>query len=277
MQSTMRYTSLLLALALTLPCDGAITYFDSASNPADNGANTGTVCSSDVCPAVTPPASMATGDLVILYASTRDISGQSYAMEQTSGQTWNTITACASTSNAVSSGIFWARFNGTWGSDPSIRVVSGTGAWSIIMHVFRPTTGTNTWAVDQVISCNNYAAPTCSPNCTITITGQNTTQADTVTLGIWATSDDNSWDTLTGSGWTVTGTAQYRNTSGNDLSASFAHKIQTSAAATGSPTKDQTVNGPDGGFTAIFSFYESGAPSTALKDRIGRGIIPVAR
>lgn len=47
----------------------AITYFGSASTPADNGTNTASPT------AVTPPANMQKGDLVILIAAARATSG----------------------------------------------------------------------------------------------------------------------------------------------------------------------------------------------------------
>ena len=52
-------------LALPSMANAAITYFASASNPADNGTLDLTVV------AVTPPGGMQTGDLVVLIANAR--------------------------------------------------------------------------------------------------------------------------------------------------------------------------------------------------------------
>jgi hypothetical protein len=86
------------------------------------------------------------------------------------------------------------------------------------------------------------------------ITGQTTNGNNpTVTLAGWMAGDDNTWGTLTGTGWEVTGTAQYRNTSGSDQSASFAHKIQTAAGATGDVGKSQLTLGADATTTFILT------------------------
>lgn len=69
--------------------------------------------------------------------------------------------------------------------------------------------------------------------------------APTVTMAGWHSIDDNTWGTLTGTGWVVSGTPQYRNTSGSDQSASFANKIQTAAGATGNVGKSQLTLGAD--------------------------------
>lgn len=242
----------------------AITYHNSASNPADNGTNTTTPI------VVTPPASMAAGDLVFFLAYTKIVTA-TFAISQASGQTWNTIDA-----GPDGVGIFWCRFNGTWGSDPSIAVTGGAQAWSAVMHVFRPTTGTNVWAVDQALVETDHGTP--SSPFTVTITGQTTTQANTVTIATWASIDDNTWGSLSGAGWVTTGSAQYRNTSGNDISLTFAHKIQTSAGATGNVSKNQATLGGDQTVSKIITFYESAAAATVLKDVIMQGgVVPRAR
>lgn len=132
-----------------------------------------------------------------------------------------------------------------WSENPSIAF-GATTCNSAYMHVFRPPSTSYTWGVDvAAVELDDTSDP-------FTITGQTTTGTNpTVTFAGWLTGDDNEWGTLTGTGWGVTGGAQYRNTSGSDQSASFAHKIQTAAAATGNVSKSQTTLGPNDTTTFI--------------------------
>jgi hypothetical protein len=221
-----------------------IEYFDSNSNPADNGSL------NNATPSVTPPANMENGDLVLLVGQRR-ISNVTFTVSETGGQDWNELPALTGTNN-VSARIFWCRFNGEWTADPSISM-SGTGGNTIIMHVFRPPARGYAWKldVDQVQTGSGAAA-------TITRAGVTTENANTVTLAAWFTADDNTWGNMndvSGTGWVVTGNAQYRNRQGTDQSATFAHLIQTTAGATGNVSKQQTANGNDATRTAIVSFY----------------------
>lgn len=229
--------TVVLAL-LSLPIGAAITYHNSASTPADNGTNaTATV-------AVTPPASMTTADLVHFCAFTRDSAGVSMAISQAGGQSWNSLALIQNTN--ISMQCFWSRFNGTWGANPSIAVTGGTSPFSATMHIFRPTNTSKVWSVDVAQVELDFTAGT-TPF-TKTITGVSTVAADTVTIAGWTTADDNTWGSLSGTGWAVTGAAQYRNTSGTDQSATFAHKIQTSAGSTGNVSKNQATLGGRRGY-----------------------------
>lgn len=223
----------------------AITYHNSASNPSDNG----TLASSPT--SITPPGSMSAGQIVLVWASMRNGSG-TIAVSNTGGQSWNSIQADGTTSN-ITSYLLWCKFNGSWtGGDPSFTF-SSVSATTLVMHVFTPTSSTYEWAVDQSMTILDLSANNAGP---YTITGQNTTQASTVTLAAWMTADDNSWTSLTGTGWVVTGGAQYRNLDGSDTSMSFAHKIQTSSGATGNPAKSQVTVTNDAVLTGIITFYE---------------------
>jgi hypothetical protein len=236
----------LILLFLFLPVMGIsqIEYFDSNSNPADNGSlNSAT-------PAVTPPADMEEGDLVILIGQRR-ASNISFTISQAGGQDWNELPALTGTAN-VSARIFWCRYNGEWTANPSISM-SGTGGNTIIMHVFRPESRGYTWKIDadQAQTGSGAAA-------TITRTGVTNDNANTVTLAAWFSADDNSWGNLndvSGTGWEVTGNAQYRNRQGTDQSATFAHLIRTTPGASGNVSKQQTQFNNDATRTAIVSFY----------------------
>jgi len=227
-----------------------ITYFGSASTPADNGTNTASPT------AVTPPANMQKGDLVILIAAARATSG-TISMSNTGGQTWTALTQRNASANR--SNIFWAVFNGTWSANPSVTMGSTTNN-IVVMHVFRPTNTNYSWAVDVAESSGTYTAPA-SPY-TVTINGITTNTDGALVFAAWTSSDDNTWGNLT-TGWSTPGSAQYRNTSGNDQSVTAAYLIKSPAGATGNVSKDQTANGGDAGTKYIIAFKEV-APTTTL-------------
>src|SRR5262245_50750034 len=117
-----------------------ISFFGATSNPTDNAAL------DDASPRpITPPGSMVAGDLVYLLALVHS-SAQSLAISNTGGQSWISETLLQG-QGAISLRLFWCRFNGTWSANPSV-VTGQTGlGLSLFMGVWRPTTGSNTWAV----------------------------------------------------------------------------------------------------------------------------------
>ncbi|TAJ61717.1 MAG: hypothetical protein EPO58_04145 [Chitinophagaceae bacterium] len=221
-----------------------ITYFGSSSNPTDNGAlGAATV-------AVTPPAAMKEGDLVLMIGLRR-ASSITLTVSATGGQTWNLLPVLTGTTN-VSPRIFWCRFNGTWSTNPSVAMTASSTN-TVVMHVFRPPSRGYSWAVSV-----NQVSTAAAAAATITRAGVTTTHNNTLTLASWFTADDNAWGNMidvSGTGWAVTGSAQYRNTQGTDNSCTFAHLIKTTAGATGNVSKQQTANGNDATRTAIVSFY----------------------
>jgi len=117
----------------------AITYFGSASTPTDNGTSTGTPI------AVTPPGSMVTGDLVVMYGYYRGTS--TITVSAAGGQFWFTMVPSATATNlTLSYAAFYCRYNGTWGTNPSLAFSTSSTNCNVIMHVFRPTAGANTWS-----------------------------------------------------------------------------------------------------------------------------------
>jgi hypothetical protein len=231
----------------------APTYFNSASVPADAGTNATTTLT------VTPPGSMTTGDLVVVIGHSRPIAGVTWSLGLSGGQTWTLETAYAGSANSACR-IFWCTFNGTWSVNPRFDCSDGT-ATSAIMHVFRPDATSDVWTVDVAQASTQYAAPT-TPF-TVSRTGLTTVGSDTVTLACWHSGDDNTWDTLTGTGWVVTGLAQYRNTASSDLSSSYAHHLDAGpAAVVPTTTKNQATLGGDSGVTAIIA-WTAGAAAAA--------------
>lgn len=225
-------------------------YFGSASTPADNGTGTADPT------AVTPPSGMLAGDLVCMIGQERSL-GTTLQVSQAGGQTWTSENPLSISNQTVR--LFWCTFNGTWSANPSVDFL-GTTCNSVQMHVFRAPTADHTWSVNQaLVELDDSTDP-------FTITGQTTTGSDpTVTLGGWFSADDNTWGSISGTGWVVTGLAQYRNTSGQDQSASYAHKIQTSAGATGNVSKSQLTLGADASTTFIISFAAV-APAAAVEE-----------
>lgn len=219
-------------------------YYGSAAVPAvddDPQAGPGPI-------AVAPPADMVAGDLVCLVAQYRG--SVTLTISETGGQSWTSETALVATNQTAR--LFWCRFNGSWSANPSVTNTTGTLALTAVMHVFRPLVAGSTWVANQAQSELDFD----NSSTTITLTGQTTTTGQCVTLVGWFTPDNNTWGSLSGSGWAVTGAAQYRNSSGTDQSCTFAHFIHTAAGATGTVAKTQTAVGADAGTSFIISFAE---------------------
>jgi len=226
-------------------------YFKSASTPVDGASTTNTADPT----VVTPPVGMLAGDLVCMIGQRR-AAGDTIAVSEAGGQTWTSHTAISTTNQTAR--LFTCTFNGTWGANPSVDFSGGT-CTSVHMHVFRPPATNYTWSVNQAL-----VELDASGNTIVTITGQTTTGSNpTVTLAGWFSADDNTWGNLGAAGWQVTGSAQYRNTSGSDQSATYAHKIQTAAGATGNVSKEQLTLGDDAATTFIVTM-EAVSGSLAL-------------
>jgi hypothetical protein len=231
----------------------AITYISSTDRPGDNSTQGGNVSSNLLISA----AGALTGDLVLVCSHYRGNATLTLGPES-AGMTWNSLTQFNDTGNLCAVRWFWCRWNTAIynGNNPNFDVTSGSSAiaFSTVGHIFRPTTSGNLWAVDNAQASTSYAAPL-TPF-TVTITGITPANANTVAIAGWFSEDDNTWNSLSGTGWNVAGDPQYRNTTGNDMSSSYAYKIQTSAAATGNVSKNQAALGGDAGATSIVSFYE---------------------
>lgn len=242
----------------------APTFFGVATNPADNGS----LAEPQTAVVITPPASMQTGDLCIAIAYM--MAGSAYpGLNATGGQTWNT-----DTTNFQYQGpsayhkIWWARFNGTWSTNPSWSFASqaGTQAVGVQMLVFRPDSTSKLWYVANEPAWDSFAAP--STPFTITIPGTDLIKTDAVTLARWYSDDDNTYGSLSGANWSKTGlAAQYRNLAGSDNSVSFAYQLNGSPVSTGSVSQNQATLGGDAGAIMSVSFYATaGAPQSVTQD-----------
>lgn len=232
----------------------AITLFAVAANPVD-----GVTLYDSVERSITPPASMVAGDLVILRVDRKALN--TITMVNDGGQSWNVGTLRQGGSNSAR--IYWCRYNGTWTNNPSIQTMaSATTVISLKMIVARPTSGSNTWAVDAAEAWHPFSAPV-SPF-DVTATGRTTVAASTFCLASWQSVDTNTWGLQT-AGWTNAGTAQYRNpdaSTARPISTSDAYKILTSAGATGSPVNRQLTNGGDLGLWIFNAWKEQSAGVT---------------
>jgi hypothetical protein len=227
----------------TVRLSAQITYFGSASLPtADNGTNTTQTS------AVTPPANMRSGDLVLLIAQRRASNITTMAISNAGGQQWNALTSLTGTAS-VSARIFWCRFNGTWTANPSINL-GGTECNTVVMHVLRPPSTNYSWTIDA----NQISGAQTTR--TATISGFSTLNtALTIVIAAWFSPDANTWDQLT-AGWTNLGaSSQYRNASGSLQSATFAYRLYSTPTAVGNVSKRQATSQTDATRTGIVSFY----------------------
>ncbi len=106
--------------------------------------------------------------------------------------------------------------------------------------------------VDVAQVSATYAAPGAAPY-TVTIPAITTITDGALVFAAWASSDDNTWGTLT-AGWSTPGSAQYRNTSGADESQTHAYKVMATAGASGNVSKNQATLGGDAGARLIIAF-----------------------
>ena len=216
-----------------------ITYFASASTPADGGTNTTNPT------VVIPPLNMQVGDLVLMIAQSRD-STAALAISNNGGQSWTSETQQNQTNCRIR--LFWCRFNGTWSTNPSVSF-GNTNNHIVVMHVFRPSNTSSVWAEDVAQVSANYAAPGGAH--TVTIPGITTITDGALVFAAWASSDNNTWGSLT-AGWSTPGSAYYRNAS--NASQTHAYKVMATAGASGNVSQNQATLGGDAGRRLIIAF-----------------------
>jgi len=221
---------------------------------------------------------MLVGDLAVMIAQNRSGTVGNVRISEPGGQGWSFTQELVDATGGLGSGgvatalvarVFWTTFNGTWGANPSVTLTNAdtTTALTVVMMVFRPTSGTKFWVGDVGPNYNNFAAP--SSPFTETITGITTVAPSTVTIGLWAASAANTWGTLSGSGWSKTSlSAQYRNTSGSGQSLSLAYNIRTTAGAVANVSQNESA-GTSGG-VSILSLAETTLPTGGGTGSTGR-------
>ena len=246
-RTKIRFVALIrTGIFLTLPfASHSQSFVGTSSNPADGGSvSTATV-------AVAPPAGVQAGDLVVVYAHYRN-TGATLTMSSLSGQNWTTETA--SSGGTQTTRVFWCRFNGTWGANPSVAGGGSSLALSVVMYVYRPTNPLNSWIID-VAQVN-----TSETDNNVSITGAPTNSPKTVTMAFWASPAANTWGSLNGTGWTKTGLYdQVRNNAGSNQSHTAAYNIQ--ATATTIADVEQTQTSSQSTRETIITWAELAPPS----------------
>ncbi|MDO8524570.1 MAG: hypothetical protein Q7R99_03000 [bacterium] len=223
----------------------APTYFGSSSNPADNGTG-----ADFATYAITPPTDMLSGDLVVMIGVEQVSVNPGIALGATGGQSWSD--QVLTSVNDMTIALYWAQYNGTWATDPSLSFGSQSGTQPVvaIMHAFRPASvGSGGWVLDTAFA--GGAEASASPT---VVSGITPVKRDTVSLAGWAIPNASTWSALSGAGWATTGLAQYRNTSGSDQSATFAHQLQGAPAATGNVSKVPSTAAAGVSFIQAWSF-----------------------
>lgn len=242
----------------------AITFFAATCNPGDNASLV------DVGnPSVTPPALMVTGDFVYLWIVRKN--ANDITLFNTGGQSWTAGTLRQGISSSAK--VFWCRFNGTWAANPAVLTDNNSDTGlpiSLYMAVWRPSAGTNTWAIDVAEAFNTFSAPV-SPF-DAAATGRTTLASSTVTIASWVLDGQQTWTLQTG-GWANSGSAQYRNPDtiapSRPISLSTAYKILSSPAATGNVVNREGNGKP--GFWVVNTFKEQSAAVTVVS--VGDGLL----
>lgn len=227
----------------------AISLFDTAVSPADNGSNDSTTVT------ITPPGSMTSSQWVLLIVGSRDSAGANdttYSVSTTGGQSWTELTP-------VSQGIgghtvFYCTFNGTWDTDPIVTCTDPetTDSCQALMAVFDGVDTSDPFNVSDTAA--GYSTPS-GPPYDVTISGITTTVDGAWVIAIWMSGDDNTWLLGTG-GWTNIGGTQFRNNGSADTSLSAAY-MQVDSDGSGDVDNEQTSRGPDPGTTRIFALKPS--------------------
>jgi len=211
------------------------THFPATDNTNGTGPGPG---------AVTPPATLQTGDLYVIVASYRG--NTTLTLSNTGGQTW---TSEANTQgNNVTARVFWTRFNGTWAGNPSVTNTTGTEALTVYSFGFAMSAGTHP-EIDVPLTFANHSGGT------VTVPSFTTNTAGSLALVGWLSDENNSWSAPT-AGWsTPGGQSQWRNTTGEDTSLAFAYRVFPTVGATGTVARGET-DGPDVGLYFRLAFKQ---------------------
>ncbi len=183
--------------------------------------------------AVTPPATLQTGDLYVMVAAYRGTA--TLSLSATGGQTWTS--EAQSQANGVTARVFWTRFNGTWAGTPSVTNTSGTEALTVYSFAFAMSAGMHP-EIDVPVTSGGF-----SGSSTVTVPSLMINTAGTVVLAGWLSNENNTWTAPT-AGWSVPGTQQWRNTQGEDTSLSLAYRVFTTTGATGTVVRTSDGNDP---------------------------------
>ena len=228
----------------------SIAYFNSASTPPDGSSNTTNPT------VVTPPGGMLAGDLVLMIGESRTTTAnvETLAISNTGGQTWTSETQV--NQNNCKLRLFWCRFNGAWtpagNPNPSVSFSgTGTNQHIVVMHVFRPSNANSVWQVDVAQVSSIYAAPGGAH--TVTIPSITTITDGALVFAAWASSDNNTWGSLT-AGWSTPGRVRLNTGTTAIYLKPMPTEVMATAGATGNVSKNQATLGGDAGARLIIAF-----------------------
>jgi hypothetical protein len=206
----------------------AIAYFGQTWIPATDNATT--PLGSATPHAITPPGSMTSGQVVLVFVTARNNTDP--AVSNAGGQTWTSQTANTNGTTIIGR-LFSCVFNGTWSTNPSFSTGSTTDGVCLWMGVFD---GVHSTVFDVSPVALDLASASAK-----TLTGFNTGVDGAWACFIWGEPDDNA---LSGqdTGWTgfngSTGSLNDHvgNQGGNDIGLFLSKKTQATAGATGNNT-----------------------------------------
>lgn len=226
---------------------GSPTFFGISMNIADTGSYT-----TPSTVVLTPVSSMVAGDLVYFYGLHYDSSAtENMTISADGGQSWTSAGALINAVTDLRVKAYWCRFDGTWDTSPSMAMVGSDNGRMAGMMVFRPTTGSNTWAVDQAQAYTNIGTPVGG---VVTLPAVTNAQTSTVTIGLYYLLTTKVFAAVSGTGWVGAGDTQYRNLADTDRTMSFVYKLGGSGS-TGDVGRE--INFSPNVYGHTISFYES--------------------
>jgi hypothetical protein len=256
--------ALLLLLALTVsvtPAHATITLFGSASNPTPDSA---TASNTTTGIAITPPASMTAGMLVVVIAQARfaGVAWTEMNVTTTGGQKWHELNDSGCTTTAQSCRMWATVFNGTWAANPVFETTAATSN-TAVMLVFQESDGTKHFDIDVMPVFATFAAGT-TPF-TKTISAITTQTAGAVAIAVWMSSDDNTWGIADG-GMDVANPSRAARCATLAAPINRCHGrlsgVRVGRVDRQSVSQTETALGGDAGMTLIMAFKTIAAPST---------------
>jgi hypothetical protein len=224
---------------------------DYDSTPADNSGNALTTCTINT----TDITNESDGDLMVLVAFARSTSS-SLSVTTAGGVTWTAYAGATHTvTTTLSIRVFWSLVDADGLTGNLVVTDAGSGVLTVGcgVAVFRASTGTVAQDVALALDNDDAAA---SP---VTVAAATTNVANTLAIAIWASSDDNTWNSLT-AGWSnpTNMTGQTRNNDATDSSLSMAYTTVVSAGSTGTVSNTQATVGPDTTIHGMVVFKSTG-------------------
>ena len=185
---------------------GVGTHFPTVEN-ADQGGGPGPR-------AITPPASLQPGDLMVIVAAYRGTA--TLTLSETGGQVWTSETNAQANGQTVR--VFWSQFNGFWTANPAVTNTTGTLPLTVYSFAFDMAPGLYP-VIDVPFVSGSHAGGT------VTVPSFDTNTTGVLALAGWISGDNNTWGAVT-TGWsTPGGQAQWRNSNGSDSSIAFAYRL----------------------------------------------------